>query len=132
MTATKEEPRSPILEITTEEVPAKLFTIDGEEFELYSLDHLSPEQESSVTATYARSQRIVERLASAKNDQIAEKEAAKLRPLRVKLIGLMTSVPRDRANELHPRAQGKIMDAISEEIRGEEEEEDSDGDSDGE
>lgn len=119
--------RSPILEITTEEIPAQLFTVDGEEYELYSTAHLTPEQESQVTANFARSQSIVNRLTKAKNDREAEALAKKLRPLRERLIGIMTSMPPAKISELHPKAQGQIMDVIADEIAaGEEEDEEDD------
>lgn len=105
-----------VLDLTTQVAPTKKFTIDGEEYDLLTLEHLSPEKESLVTATFARFQRIYNRLERASNDGSAIKEASKLRHCRETLILAMTSAPADVVSELGPTAQGKILDAIQTEI----------------
>lgn len=105
-----------ILDLSTKVAPTKKFTIDGEEYDLLTLENLSPEKEAHVTATFARFQRVYKRLENAKSDPAAEKEAIKLRTYRETLILTMTTAPADIVRELSPAAQGKLLDAIQTEI----------------
>lgn len=115
-----------VLELSTEAVPAKKFTIDGEEYDLLNYDHLSSEQEASVTALFARFQKIYGRLEEATNDSKAAAEALRLNKYREKLIRQMTTVPQDVLDKLGPAAQGKILTAIQNEISVSVDDEDDD------
>lgn len=117
---------APILELTTEVLPAKKILLDGEEYELLGLDHLSPEDEASVTATFARFQKVYDRLTKAKNESAATAEAMKLGGLREKLILKTTTIPRDKLKALSPGAQGKILKVVQEEISVASDDEDDD------
>lgn len=119
-----------ILDLTTEVLPSKLIRIDGEEYDLLNYDHLSPEDEAKVTATFARFQKVYGRLSEAKNESAATAEALKLNGLREKLITKMTSVPLEKLRELGPAKQGLILRAIQNEISVATDDEDEDGDTD--
>lgn len=122
-----------ILDLTTEVAPTKKFTIDGTEYELYSTDNLSPRQEAVVTGTFSRFQKVYRLLEKARSDEAAEREATKLRALRETLIKTMTTAPTDVVEGLSPTAQGKLLEAIQNEIvlaSGGDAEDDDDGASD--
>lgn len=115
-----EEPEvDAVLSLTTEVLPAKRIEIDEEPYDLYSYDHLSPEKEARVTATFARFQKVYRSMESAKTDEIATGLAMKLEKLRVRLICLMTSIPEVTAKRYPNSVQGKIVEAIGAEITGE-------------
>jgi hypothetical protein len=117
-----------VLDISSDAVPTKKLRIDGQLYDLYGYEHLSPDQEASVTATFARFQRTYLVLDQAKNETVAKKAASKVRELRMKLIGLMTSIPYDVYSELSAAKQGKILRAIQNEIGAEAEVDDEDVD----
>lgn len=118
-----------VLELTTEVLPAKKMLIDGTEYDLLNFDHLSPEEEASVTAMFARFQKIYRLLEKSSNDQKATVEAKKLTGYREKLILKMTTIPLEVLRELGAAKQGKILAAIQEEISAEvDDEDDGDGD----
>lgn len=107
----------PTLDLTREVSPTKkLIKIGADDYELLNYDHLSPQQEAAVTATFARFMRAFEKLGTAKNDKVAQEIALKLQGYRVKLITLMTTVPTHVVSSLGPGAQGKILNAIQDEI----------------
>lgn len=108
-----------VLDLTTEVVPAKLFTIDGEEYELYTFDHLSPDAEATVTGTFSRFQRTYQDLEKARDDNAASRVAKKLRSYRVRIITTMTNVPEEVVDKLGSTQQGQILRAIQEEIADE-------------
>lgn len=108
-----------VLDLTTELSPTKKIRIDDEEYDLLNFDHLNPEQEASVTAMFARFQKVYGRLEVAKNDSAATSEALKLRQYREALIVLMTTVPKDLVKRLSAAKQGKLLGAIQDEIGAE-------------
>lgn len=103
------------LTIATDLEPTKKIKLDGTDYELLTVNHLSPQQEAAVTATFSRFQRIFEQLEVAKNDPVAEKLAADLQQYRAKLIGLMTTIPSSVVRGLRPGVQSEIVKAIRKE-----------------
>lgn len=112
-----------ILDISTDAVPTKKIRVDASVYDLYSYEHLSPEQEAAVTACFSQFQRTYLSLDGAKNEQVAQKIAAKVRTHRLRLIGLMTSIPYEVYAPMSAAKQGKILRAIQNEIGAEVEEE---------
>ena len=53
-----------LLALTTDVEPAKKFTVDGDEFLLYGLNHLSKKDETEALALFARHSILVARLES--------------------------------------------------------------------
>jgi len=117
--APAEDPTDEVLSISSDAVPTKKIRIDDDVYDLYSYEHLSPEREASVTACFAQFQRTYLALDGAKNEAIAKKVAKKVREHRMRLIGLMTSIPREVYEPLSAAKQGKILRAIQEEIGAE-------------
>lgn len=107
----------PTLDLTREiSPPKKLIRLGADDYELKNYDHLSPQEEAAVTATFARFMRAFEKLGTAKNDKVAQEIALKLQGYRVKLIALMTTVPTRVITTLGPGAQGKLLSAVQDEI----------------
>jgi hypothetical protein len=113
---TRSREQRAVLDISTEVDPPKLIKIDGEDYQLLGFDHLSPEEESEVTAAFARFQTAFTRLDQATSDKAATQEAIKLRRKREQLIGLMTTVPREVISKLTTAKQGQLLRAIQDEI----------------
>ena len=120
-TAPKVPEREAVLDLVTDIAPAKLLRVGGEEYDLLGLDHLTPETEAQVTATFTRFQSVYERLEAAPNMTIAANEAGKLQRYREKLIQLMTTIPPEVIKTLHAGQQGKILAVIRTELQVEEE-----------
>jgi hypothetical protein len=116
-TASTDAADIPALDLTREiSPPKKLIRLGSDDFELKNYDHLSPQEEAAVTATFARFMRAFEKLGTAKNDKVAQEIALKLQSYRVKLIALMTTVPTQVITTLGPGAQGKLLSAVQDEI----------------
>src|SRR5688572_27618701 len=111
--------------LSTEILPAKKIKVDGEEYELLSFDHISPETEAQVTALFARFQRTYQLMAGSPKDDKAVKLAKQLRRYRELLIAKMTTIPLSKVKQYHPGVQGKLLEAIEEET-GEADEDSSD------
>lgn len=112
-----------VLDISSDAVPTKKIRIDELTYELYSYEHLSADQEAAVTACFSQFQNTYLALDRAKNEQVAIKIAKKVREHRMRLIGLMTNVPREVYAPLTAAKQGKILRAIQDEIGAEVDEE---------
>ncbi len=108
--------RSPVLELSTVVKPAKMFTIDGSEYDLLSLDHLSATQEAQVVALFNRHERITAALAEEKNHDRATALALKMRDVRIAVLALMTSAPASVLRELPMTAQTTLMVGIQKEV----------------
>lgn len=121
MTETETTDRETVLELTTEVRPADLIKIDGEEYKLYSFDHLSPDDEAQVTSIFARFQKIFLNLNEARSDKHAADQARQMRVYRERLITKMTSIPEETVKQLPVGVQGALLKAIRSEITDEEE-----------
>lgn len=108
-----------LVELSTKVAPAKKFTIDGEEYELYGFEHLSDDAEAEITAAFSKHGRLIDALNRAKNDNEAKNYARKLRGSRVHLISLLTSVPSETVETLPISAQAKLLETIQEEVGAE-------------
>lgn len=107
---------TPVLDITTAVIPFKLMKVDGTEYKIFTLDHFSAEQEERVTALFARFQNSVRRLDMAGTDAEAKAAAKQVRHYRMKLIQRMTDVPLDVIESWNPGVQGRVLEAVAEEI----------------
>jgi hypothetical protein len=107
---------TPVLELSTEVLPAEKLLVDGTEYDLYTFDHLSAEDEAVVTAIFSRFQSIYRALNRTNDQRKREKQAALLRTTREELIDKMTSIPKDEIKSLPVSAQGKLLNAIRENI----------------
>lgn len=115
-----------ILSLSTQVEPAKKFEIDDDEYDLLGVEHLSPEQEATVTARFVRFSQIARAMDRTTNERQQEKLAAQLRERRIDLITLLTTVPREVAEKLPPSAQMQLFRAVSSE-HGQESEDGDEG-----
>ena len=118
----------PVLELSTQVAPARVFTVDGEDYHLLGFEHLDPDGEAAVTAGFARHERLAELLGRTKDPTKAQAVAKKLRASRIHLITLLTDVPEAKVAELPMPAQGKLLRALQKEVYDEEDEGDSGAD----
>lgn len=109
---------APFLSLSTQVEPPKTFEIDGVQYELRGIVHLTPDEEADVTASFTRFQQQANRLERAGNDREAKTIAAHLRDRRLKLIGKVTSVPQDVIESLPFPAQIQLFNAVAEEFSG--------------
>lgn len=107
-----------LVELSTKVEPAKKFTIDGEEYELYGFEHLSDDDEAKITAAFSKHQRLINALNRAKNDGEAMNYARKLRTSRIHLISLLTSCTEDIVEGLPISAQATLLETIQESVGG--------------
>lgn len=121
----------PVLELSTQVAPARVFTVDGEDFHLLGFEHLDADGEAKVTAGFARHERLADLLGKTKDPTKAQSVAKKLRASRVNLITLLTDVPEAKVAELPMPAQGKLLRALQKEVYDEDEEGESGADEDG-
>lgn len=112
MTTTDNTARVPVLELTTQVAPAPIFTVDGQEYELLGLEHLSAEDESHAAALFARFSRIARSLDVAENDQKAADLAKAMRKKRVEIISLLTTMPAALVAALKVEQQVQLLGAI--------------------
>lgn len=118
-----------ILSLSTEVEPAQKFEIDGTEYDLLGVEHLSPEQEASATAKFTRFMQIARTLDRTTNERQATNLAKQLRERRIELITLVTTVPKDVAESLPIRGQLQLFQAVSTSLNGgEPEDQDAGGD----
>jgi hypothetical protein len=101
-----------LFDLTTEVEPAQTFTVDGDEYKLLGMQHLSPDQEAKATAVFTRFQQLVRRLDRSGSDSDAERISKQLRTRRLELITMMTTIPMDVAEKLPVTAQVKLFQAI--------------------
>lgn len=101
-----------ILNISTEVTPPKKFAVDDQEYDLLSFDHLSPEKEAAALAEFTRFAQTDAALSRASSDGNAERLAKKLRERRIKLITMLTTLPKDVASTIPLDGQLAIFKAV--------------------
>jgi hypothetical protein len=106
------------LELSTTIKPAVPFTLDGVQYQMLTLDHLSETDEATVMALISRHQAAGVELELAPNKKQAEVAALKLRPLRLMLIGKLTTLPPEVAKTLPVSEQARLVEAIHEQMSG--------------
>ena len=104
------------LALTTAIKPTKKFTVDGEEFDLLGVDHLSPEVEAEVMALFARYGLLTSDLESTSNVMKGKEIADRMRSTRLALLAKLTTMPKDTAAKLPLSQAVKLMEAIESEV----------------
>jgi len=104
-----------ILSLSTEVVPPKKFEVDGVEYDLLGLEHLSEDEEARATAAFMRFGRLLGRLENSTNDRESQKIARALRTRRIELITQLTTLPLEVAEKLPLSGQTRLFRAIQEE-----------------
>ena len=105
-----------VLELSTQVVPGKQFSVDGEAYDLVNADHLSEDDEARIMGKFSLHFQIIRKLDRARNEAEARKLAKDLRRSRIELITELTSVPKDIVQKLPLTAQSSIIEAVQEEL----------------
>ncbi len=104
------------LALSTRIKPARKFLVDGVEYEMWSMDHLSKEDEAMVMALFARHSIIGQELEMSPNVNAGVKSAQQLRTCRMSLLTKLTSLTHDVAAKLPIGQQALLLDALEEEM----------------
>lgn len=105
-----------LMQLSTKVAPAKTFTVDDAPYELLGMDHLSPEAEAYVTATFSRYGAIAEQLEKTTDEGNGTKMALEMRTLRLNVLGKMTTCPRDVLEQIPMSGQIQMMNALRDEV----------------
>ena len=108
------------LALTTAVKPAKKFTVDGIEYEMLGVDHLSPTDEAEVLALFSRHSILVNELDRERNVSKGRVIADRARTARLQVIKKLTTLG-DIAATLPLTQQVKLLEAIQAEVEREDE-----------
>lgn len=115
------------LALTTKLAPTTKFTVDGEEFEMLGLDHLSKDAEATVVALFARHNVLAYELDGCSDLARGENLAKRVRKTRVQLLSKLTTLPLETVEALAITAQVQLLTALQQDL-GTEETDAADGD----
>jgi len=104
------------LALTTAIKPPKKFTVDGEEFDLLGIDHLSAETEAEVMALFARYALLTADLENASNVMKGKEIAERMKTTRLAVLTKLTTMPKDTAAKLPLSQAVRLMEAIETEV----------------
>lgn len=113
--------KSYLMELSTQVAPAAMFTVDGDEYHLRTLDHMSAAEEAEVTGLFQRFSKSFENLQEQTDAAKAERIAGSLRKQRIHLLTKITDMPESVAASLPASAQGKLLETLQEELEPTEE-----------
>ena len=101
-----------VLALSTRVVPGKKFTVDGTEYQMLNMDHLSPEGEAKVMALFARHSNISQELELTSKVEHGEATAKRLRRCRMAILANLTDMPPDEIAKLPLGEQARLLEAI--------------------
>ncbi len=104
------------LELSTALKEPKLFLVDGEEYKLLGLDHLTPEQEAETMALFSRLNILTEELSAEANVSKGTKKALELKETRMVLLTKLTTLNREVAQRIPLTQQVLLLEAIQAEV----------------
>jgi hypothetical protein len=110
---------SDILSLSTRVLPTRKFKVDGEEYEILSLDHLSRDDEALVHARFSRYGQTATDLSIERDLQKGTQLALSLRKQRAAILAQLTTMDRALADKLPTNDSVKLIEAIQEELSGE-------------
>jgi hypothetical protein len=96
----------------------KTFTVDGEPFKLLGIDHLSKDAETEALALFSRHQLLVQELSLADRLDRGKAVAERVKKVRLMILCKLTNMPKDVAEKLPLGEQVKLLEALQEEIAG--------------
>lgn len=116
------------MQLSTTVAPAKTFTVDEVPYELLGMDHLSPEAEAYVMATFTRYGALAEKLETIDDVEKSTALALRMRTMRMDVLEKMTTCPRDVLEKIPMSGQVVMMNALRTELDATTGDEDEDGD----
>lgn len=105
---------TPIFDLSSQVEPTLTFTVDGEPYELRTVSHLNTFEEAKLRRLVRREEQLVEQLAKPgpMSDAVLARIGQQIVDLRVELIEMMTTLPKELIVKLPPTAQQQIVRAI--------------------
>jgi hypothetical protein len=91
--------------------PAK-FKVDGQEYSILGIDHLSPAEEAEVMALFARHSVLQDELSMTKTTVKGARIASQMKETREALLGKLTDLPSDVVRALAVSKQVKLLEVI--------------------
>jgi hypothetical protein len=104
------------LALTTALKPTKKFTVDGDEFEMLGIDHLSPDDEADTVALFARLQILQGDLEVQANVTKGATIAKAMKATRETILTKLTTMPRPVASKLPLSQQVLLLEALEAEV----------------
>lgn len=101
--------RLAVIELSTTLAPAEFFTVDGEEYHLLGLDHLSADEEARVMGLFARFRHLSDKYEETGDEAKGKEIGGALIVQRLKILTSLTDMPMDVAKKLPVSAQAKLM-----------------------
>jgi hypothetical protein len=108
-----------MLNLTTVLKPTVKFTVDGQEFDILGVDHLSPDEEAEVMALFSRYGLKQSELEVQPNVSKGKATALEMKATRLTLLTKLTTLPPDIASKLPLTQQVRLLEAIQEEVEAE-------------
>jgi hypothetical protein len=110
-----DDKRATILELSTEVEPSFTIAIDGVDYELRTMSHLTKLEEAKLRRIVRKEIIQVEKINATSDDTLIERLATDLSNLRMELIEMMTTIPHDVLLKLPAMAQAKIAGMVGSE-----------------
>jgi hypothetical protein len=104
------------LELSTAVKPPKKFLVDGTEYQLLGLEHLSAETENEVMALFARHAIVAGELETCSSVVKGAEMAGRMKRIQTILIGKLTTLPDDVIKILPMSASAKIFEQVQMDI----------------
>ncbi len=104
-----------LLALTTDLVPPKKFTVNGDEYQLLSIDHLSSDQEATAAALFARYEFLGQTLAGTPNSTKGTGVALQMQDTRRRILGLFSNLPKEIIAKLPLSQQAALLEAVESE-----------------
>lgn len=102
--------------------PAK-FTVDAKEYQILGIDHLSPAEEATVMALFARHAILTEELSMTKVTAKGERIASQMKDAREALLAKLTNLEPSVIKKLAVSKQIRLLEVIEAVVSEEDEEE---------
>lgn len=113
-----------LLSLTTVLKPPKKFLVDGDEYELLGVDHLSADDEADVMALFSRYGILQSDLEVQSEVRKGAETAKKMKATRLTILTKLTTLPLEVAKKLPLTQQVLLLEAVQAEVEAEGEEDD--------
>lgn len=101
-----------LLVLSTRVAPTQKFLVDGEEYELLGMDHLSEDDEALVMARFSKYQQTADNLSIESDLRKGQALASSLKKQRTAIIAQLTTLPKEIAAKLPTKPAVKIIEAV--------------------
>lgn len=107
-----------LMDLSTEVEPALTFTVDGEPYDLRTVSHLSKIEEARLRTLNKQEEFILAKIEATEPDKesVLMSLHERLFDLRIVLITMMTTLPKELVEKLNPMVQQKLINFIGLEV----------------